>query len=77
MDGHLGGGLHAGDLVLLGGPPGTGKTTVALQIARNAAANGSHALYVCFEHTRSSSRTGCWRWRSASAATRTRRRRTS
>ncbi len=52
MDGHLGGGLHAGDLVLLSGPPGTGKTTVALQVARNAAAAGRHAMYVCFEHTR-------------------------
>lgn len=52
MDGHLGGGLHGGDLVLLGGAPGTGKTTVALQIARNTAASGSHGLYVCFEHTR-------------------------
>ena len=43
LDTHLGGGLHAGDLVLLAGPQGTGKTTVALQVARNVVAVTSAA----------------------------------
>lgn len=51
LDTHLGGGLHDGDLVLLAGPQGTGKTTVSLQVARNVVAAGGHATYVCFEHT--------------------------
>lgn len=51
LDAHLGGGLHAGDLALLAGSQGTGKTTVALQVARNMAASGDLATYVCYEHT--------------------------
>jgi replicative DNA helicase len=50
LDTFLGGGLRAGELTLLGGPQGLGKTTFALQIARNVAAAGGHALYVCYEH---------------------------
>lgn len=46
----LGGGLHAGDLVLLGGPPGVGKTITALQWARHLAINGSRAVFACYEH---------------------------
>ena len=51
LDGHLGGGLHAGDLALLAGPQGIGKTTMALQMARSVCAAGGDAVYVCFEHT--------------------------
>ncbi len=51
LDTHLGGGLHDGDLALLAGPQGTGKTTVSLQVARNVVVAGGHATYVCFEHT--------------------------
>ncbi len=51
LDTHLGGGFHAGDLALLAGSQGTGKTTVGLQMARNVAAAGGHAVYVCYEHT--------------------------
>lgn len=50
LDEVLGGGLHAGELTLLGGSQGLGKTTFALQIARNVAAGGGRALYLCFEH---------------------------
>lgn len=46
MDGHLGGGLRAGELILVGGPPGHGKTTFVLQIARACAANGDDVLYL-------------------------------
>src|SRR5687767_9998739 len=51
LDAAVGGGLKVGQLVLLGGHPGVGKTTLALQMARNMAASGQFAcLYVCFEH---------------------------
>ena len=50
LDRELGGGARAGHLVLLGGPPGLGKTTLALQMARNMAASGAEVTYVCFEH---------------------------
>ncbi len=51
LDTHLGGGLHGGDLVLMAGPQGAGKTTVALQVARNVVVAGGTATYICFEHT--------------------------
>lgn len=51
LDTHLDGGLHAGDLALVAGAQGTGKTTTALQMARNVVADGGHAVYVCYEHT--------------------------
>src|SRR5258708_15691711 len=35
VDGVLGGGVIAGSLILLGGDPGIGKSTLALQLARN------------------------------------------
>lgn len=50
LDLHLGGGLHAGDLALVAGAQGVGKTTATLQIARNVAAAGGRATYVCYEH---------------------------
>lgn len=50
LDDILAGGLHAGDLVLLGGPPGVGKTIAALQMARNVARGGHRAVFVCYEH---------------------------
>jgi replicative DNA helicase len=50
LDELLGGGLHAGEVTLLGGPPGVGKTIAALQWARNIARRGNQALYVCYEH---------------------------
>jgi replicative DNA helicase len=50
LDDMLGGGLHTGDLVLLGGPPGVGKTIAALQWARAVAKAGHKAIFACYEH---------------------------
>jgi replicative DNA helicase len=51
LDKMLGGGIRPGELMLIGGAQGTGKTTMALQMARNIAASGqAYVLYVCFEH---------------------------
>jgi replicative DNA helicase len=54
LDHYLGGGLVPESLVLVGGPPGTGKTVFVLQVARNIAAaaadNKTAACVVCFEH---------------------------
>jgi replicative DNA helicase len=50
LDEVLGGGLHAGELLLLGGPPGVGKTIVALQWARELARTGHTAVFACYEH---------------------------
>lgn len=50
LDDYLDGGLRDGELALLGGPQGLGKTVMALQIARNVVAAGGRATYVCYEH---------------------------
>jgi predicted ATP-dependent serine protease len=50
LDSVLGGGLRTGDLTLLGGAPGIGKSVTALQWARAAATAGVPALYACYEH---------------------------
>jgi replicative DNA helicase len=51
FDKAIGGGLRSGELMLIGGAQGSGKTTLALQMARNMAASGqATVLYVCFEH---------------------------
>jgi len=51
LDKTLGTGLRPGELLLIGGAQGTGKTTMALQMARNIAASGqANVLFVCFEH---------------------------
>jgi len=55
LDTYLGGGLVPESLMLVGGPPGTGKTVFVLQVARNIAAakgdNKTAACVVCFEHS--------------------------
>lgn len=52
LDALLGGGLHPESLMLVGGPPGVGKTIFVLQAARNIAASGNAiACVVCFEHS--------------------------
>ena len=51
LDKTIGGGLRPGELLLIGGAQGTGKTTMALQMARNVASGGqANVLYICFEH---------------------------
>jgi|SRR3954470_20666544 len=51
IDRTIGGGLKPGELLLIGGAQGTGKTTMALQMARNVAVAGqAFVLYVSFEH---------------------------
>jgi replicative DNA helicase len=50
LDSYLSGGLRPGELTLLGGPQGMGKTTFALQIARQTIAHAHAVLYVSYEH---------------------------
>jgi DNA repair protein RadA/Sms len=47
----LGGGLVRGSLVLLGGEPGIGKSTLLLQVADSLARAGSRVLYACGEES--------------------------
>lgn len=50
LDTYLSGGLRSGELSLLGGPQGLGKTTLALQMIRNAVSAGETAVYFSYEH---------------------------
>ncbi len=51
LDRTLGGGIRSGELMLIGGAQGTGKTTMSLQMGRNIAQSGqANVLYICFEH---------------------------
>ena len=50
LDKTLAGGFRSGELVLLGGGQGLGKTTFALQVLRNLAATGHSAVYFSFDH---------------------------
>jgi len=50
LDRALIGGFRSGELVLLGGRPGLGKTTFALQVARNLIASNHNVVYFSFEH---------------------------
>src|SRR5207302_10811080 len=45
----LGGGVMPGSLVLVGGDPGVGKSTLLLQLARALAGAGRRVLYVAGE----------------------------
>jgi len=47
----LGGGVVLGSLVLIGGEPGIGKSTLLLQVARDFAAGGEKVLYVSGEES--------------------------
>ncbi len=53
LDRVLGGGLVTGSLVLLGGDPGIGKSTLLLQVARHLAEAGERVLYVAGEESAS------------------------
>ena len=50
LDQVLAGGIRPGEVMLLGGKPGVGKTIAALQWARSMAQQGVVVVYVCYEH---------------------------
>lgn len=52
LDDILGGGLPSGQMYLLEGTPGTGKTTVAMQFIRTAILAGERALYITLSESR-------------------------
>ena len=51
LDRVLGGGIVAGSLVLVGGDPGIGKSTLLLQMCRKLSADGHKILYVSGEES--------------------------
>src|SRR6266849_3285374 len=51
MDRVLGGGLVAGSLILIGGEPGIGKSTLLLQVAGNVAKSSGAVLYISGEES--------------------------
>lgn len=51
LDRVLGGGIVSGSLVLVGGDPGIGKSTLLLQMCRNLAACGRSVLYISGEES--------------------------
>lgn len=53
LDSLLGGGVDRGTATLLVGPPGTGKSTVAVQYAAAATDRGDHAAIFAFDESRS------------------------
>ena len=50
LDAYLDGGLRGGELALIGGAQGLGKTTLALQMLAEAAKHGNGGVFVSFEH---------------------------
>jgi replicative DNA helicase len=50
LDTYLGGGLRGGELCLLGGPQGLGKTAFVLQVARHTAMLDEAAVVMSYEH---------------------------
>ncbi|WP_157264409.1 ATPase domain-containing protein [Azohydromonas aeria] len=59
LDTLLGGGIDRGTTTLLLGPPGSGKSTVAVQYAQAAAARGAHAAVFAFDESRALLLTRC------------------
>ena len=47
----LGGGIVPGSLVLVGGDPGIGKSTLLLQVCRNLSQDGNSVLYISGEES--------------------------
>ena len=50
LDAYLSGGVRSGELVLIGGPQGFGKTMWVLQALRNMVSDGGHGVYFSYEH---------------------------
>ena len=55
LDEYLSGGFRSGDLILLGGAQGLGKTTMIMQMARNIARAGRSVLVFSYEHDQQTS----------------------
>ena len=53
LDRVLGGGIVKGSLVLVGGDPGIGKSTLLMQVSRNVACLGKKVLYISGEESQS------------------------
>lgn len=51
VDELTGGGLHAGDLTIVGGVQNIGKTAMILQWANHMAGDGALGIVVCYEHS--------------------------
>ena len=51
LDRVLGGGIVPGSLVLVGGDPGIGKSTLLLQVCRNLSQDGNSVLYISGEES--------------------------
>ena len=51
LDRVLGGGMVPGSLVLVGGDPGIGKSTLLLQVGRNLSSAGTNVLYISGEES--------------------------
>lgn len=49
LDAVLHGGIERGVVTILSGPTGVGKTTLAMQVVKEAAARGEHSVVYCFE----------------------------
>lgn len=50
LDHYLSGGVRGGELALLGGPQGLGKTALVLQLLRNTVTEGNVGVYFSYEH---------------------------
>ena len=53
LDRVLGGGIVKGSLVLVGGDPGIGKSTLLIQVSSNVAVSGKRVLYISGEESES------------------------
>lgn len=51
LDRVLGGGIVPGSLILVGGDPGIGKSTILLQVSKNLAEHGRQVLYISGEES--------------------------
>jgi len=59
LDSLMGGGIDRGTSTLLTGPPGCGKSTIAIQYANAAASRGDHAAVFMFDETKGALLTRC------------------